>query len=171
MLTPIQMKKDRVRERRDAIANGTIDDPDVPKRLEDALDFVGTCMDMCPEFERVERSVQHSVDPLELVGASRFQVKSILLITRRIPELARLIGTMLSSGFIGQQLEMTLNFLLMFGHPRYWFRHWPISFTTYAVGTSHYLKHILSYVIVLGRFGKISPCRITGKRKLFSAMR
>ncbi|PWW78170.1 hypothetical protein C7212DRAFT_363099 [Tuber magnatum] len=61
-----RMKKDRVRERRDAIANGTIDDPDVPKRLEDALDFVGTCMDMCPEFERVERSVQHSVDPLEL---------------------------------------------------------------------------------------------------------
>ncbi|RPB05722.1 hypothetical protein L873DRAFT_1662166 [Choiromyces venosus 120613-1] len=61
-----KMKKDRVKERRDAIANGTIDDPDVPKKLEDALDFLGTCMDMCPEFERVERSVQHSVDPLEL---------------------------------------------------------------------------------------------------------
>lgn len=36
-------------------------------RLEDAIDFRGTCQTMCPEFERVEREVQNMLDPLEMV--------------------------------------------------------------------------------------------------------
>jgi hypothetical protein len=61
------LQASREKERRDAIANGLIDDPDKPKRLEDAITFVGTCQDMCPEFERIGRIVQKAVDRCEKV--------------------------------------------------------------------------------------------------------
>ncbi|KAI9496070.1 SAC3/GANP/Nin1/mts3/eIF-3 p25 family-domain-containing protein [Zychaea mexicana] len=61
-----QMKEDRVIERREAIRTGQIADPDVPRRLEDAIDFRGTCQSMCPAFEIVEREVQNMLDPLEV---------------------------------------------------------------------------------------------------------
>jgi hypothetical protein len=44
-----------------------MDDPVVPKRLEDAITMVGTCMDMCPRFERYTREHGNQVDPLEAV--------------------------------------------------------------------------------------------------------
>ncbi|KPV72479.1 uncharacterized protein RHOBADRAFT_39533, partial [Rhodotorula graminis WP1] len=34
-------------------------------RLDQATDFEGTCVDMCPEWEREEREYQNNVDPLE----------------------------------------------------------------------------------------------------------
>ena len=43
-------------------------DPDKPTSLANAITPVGTCQDMCPEFERVERIVQLMVDPCEKVG-------------------------------------------------------------------------------------------------------
>lgn len=47
---------------------GAIDDPTVPRQLNArAKAFVGTCEDMCPEFEIEEREAQFNVDKLELV--------------------------------------------------------------------------------------------------------
>ncbi|KAL2760765.1 hypothetical protein ACRALDRAFT_1053633 [Sodiomyces alcalophilus JCM 7366] len=40
---------------------GLIDDPDKPKRLEDAIDFKGICEDMCPEFEKLTRIFEYDV--------------------------------------------------------------------------------------------------------------
>lgn len=44
-----------------------MDDPLVPKRLEDAITLVGTCMDMCPRFERYRRQKQHNLVEWEVV--------------------------------------------------------------------------------------------------------
>ncbi|KAI8975135.1 SAC3/GANP/Nin1/mts3/eIF-3 p25 family-domain-containing protein [Mycotypha africana] len=60
-----QFKKDRVREREQAIRDGLIPDPENPTRLEDAIDFRGTCEDKCPEFEMIEREIQNGLDALE----------------------------------------------------------------------------------------------------------
>lgn len=62
-----QLKKNREKERRDAIKNGFLADPDRPTSLANAITPVGTCQDMCPEFERVERIVQLMVDGSEKV--------------------------------------------------------------------------------------------------------
>ncbi|CAO3665687.1 unnamed protein product [Rhizopus microsporus] len=61
-----QMKQERIQERAQAIKDGLLPDPNVPRRLEDAIDFVGTCQTKCPEFEIVERNLQNSLDKLEL---------------------------------------------------------------------------------------------------------
>lgn len=60
------MKQERIQERAQAIKDGLLPDPSVPRRLEDAIDFVGTCQTKCPEFEIVERNLQNSLDKLEL---------------------------------------------------------------------------------------------------------
>ncbi|KAK0099984.1 hypothetical protein ONS96_007927 [Cadophora gregata f. sp. sojae] len=41
---------------------GLIDDPEKPKSLKDAIDFKGTCEDMCPQLEKIERLVEGRVD-------------------------------------------------------------------------------------------------------------
>ncbi|KAF2404488.1 hypothetical protein EJ06DRAFT_206631 [Trichodelitschia bisporula] len=56
-----QLTRNRDKERMDAIANGFLADPAQPRKLEDAITPVGTCEDMCPEFERVQRIVQNDV--------------------------------------------------------------------------------------------------------------
>lgn len=60
------MKKNRVVEREQAIKDGLIPDPNAPRRLEDAIDFRGTCETKCPEFEMIEREIQNNVDRLEM---------------------------------------------------------------------------------------------------------
>lgn len=67
-----RLVKEREVERKRAIAEGKMDDPLVPKRLEDAISVVGTCMDMCPRFERWRRERESGVDRLELVRTHRF---------------------------------------------------------------------------------------------------
>lgn len=63
-----QLRKVRVKERAEAMRTGAIDDPTVPRQLNArAKAFVGTCEDMCPEFEIEEREAQFNVDKLELV--------------------------------------------------------------------------------------------------------
>ncbi|KAI9826836.1 MAG: hypothetical protein M1832_005775 [Thelocarpon impressellum] len=59
------LKKRRKKERAHAIANNLVDDPNRQRRLQDAITFTGTCPDMCPAFERVERIVQKAVDGCE----------------------------------------------------------------------------------------------------------
>lgn len=55
----------RARVRACLIRNGYLDDPDKPKKLSEAIDFKGTCEDMCPEFEKVTRIVEHDVQSAE----------------------------------------------------------------------------------------------------------
>ncbi|KAI9818466.1 MAG: hypothetical protein M1827_000525 [Pycnora praestabilis] len=57
-----KLKNERDQERKDAIARGLIADPEVRTGLDKAITLVGTCQDMCPEFERVDRIVQNMVD-------------------------------------------------------------------------------------------------------------
>lgn len=49
------------------IKQGYLPNPDVQTRLAEAINFVGTCEELCPEFERHEREYQNNVDPLERV--------------------------------------------------------------------------------------------------------
>ena len=62
-----QLVRQREVERKKAIAEGKMDDPLVPKRLEDAITMVGTCMDMCPRFERYRRERENNLDKWETV--------------------------------------------------------------------------------------------------------
>ncbi|KAK5743343.1 actin cytoskeleton and mitosis protein [Elasticomyces elasticus] len=55
----------RERERTEAIRQGLIADPDKPRSLADAITPVGTCQDMCAEYERVQRVVQNDVTEQE----------------------------------------------------------------------------------------------------------
>ncbi|KAB8349639.1 hypothetical protein FH972_023658 [Carpinus fangiana] len=59
------LKKARQQERKRAIADGFLADPDHPRSLANAITPVGTCQDMCAEFERVERAVQQDVWAIE----------------------------------------------------------------------------------------------------------
>ncbi|TIA56076.1 hypothetical protein D6C79_00139 [Aureobasidium pullulans] len=63
------LKKQREQERTHAIAQGFLADPDKPRTLAEAITPVGTCPDMCPEFERLERVVQKDVWGPELDDA------------------------------------------------------------------------------------------------------
>lgn len=45
-----------------------MDDPLIPKRLDEAITIVGTCPDMCPEFERYRRERENNLDKLECVS-------------------------------------------------------------------------------------------------------
>lgn len=56
-----------MKDRAEAIRNGTYADPDVPRKLSEAITLVGTCPDMCPEYERVMRVVQNDVWAQEAV--------------------------------------------------------------------------------------------------------
>ena len=62
-----QLKQNREQERKDSIKNGFLADPEKPTSLAHAITPVGTCQDMCPEYERVERIVQLMVDGSEKV--------------------------------------------------------------------------------------------------------
>ena len=65
-----QLVKAREVERKTAIAEGKMDDPLVPKRLDQAITMVGTCMDMCPRFERYRRERENNLDRWEVVRVS-----------------------------------------------------------------------------------------------------
>ncbi|KAJ9102466.1 hypothetical protein QFC21_002866 [Naganishia friedmannii] len=60
-----ELEQSRMQERKLAIAQGLIADPDKPTSLEDAIEFVGQCTEMCPLFEREEREYKKNVHPLE----------------------------------------------------------------------------------------------------------
>lgn len=57
----VKYKKYENRVRESLIKAGFIDDPNVRKKLSDAIDFRGICEDMCPEGEKVSRIVEHDV--------------------------------------------------------------------------------------------------------------
>ncbi|KAL8692271.1 MAG: hypothetical protein Q9218_002664 [Villophora microphyllina] len=57
----------RTQERKDAIRHGLLADPDKPTTLANAITIIGTCNDMCAEYERVQRVVQFMVDDCEKI--------------------------------------------------------------------------------------------------------
>jgi len=74
-----QERDEREKERARLIRAGVIDDPEVKKTLEEAITFVGTCTEMCPRFECIQRQHQRMVDRLELTDGKpddRLFVKS-----------------------------------------------------------------------------------------------
>ncbi|KAJ9633901.1 actin cytoskeleton and mitosis protein [Knufia peltigerae] len=62
-----ELKTKRETERAKAIRDGFLADPEKKTSLDKAITPVGTCTEMCPEFERVERTVQNMVDKAEKV--------------------------------------------------------------------------------------------------------
>jgi hypothetical protein len=66
-----QLREHRNKERDWAIKNGFMADPDVPRALADAITLVGTCQDMCPEFERATRIGRKDVWTMENVCGIR----------------------------------------------------------------------------------------------------
>ena len=61
---------------------GLLDDPDKPKKLSEALEFKGTCEDMCPDFERVSRIMDLRIDPNEREGDLPSQTKMVKALAR-----------------------------------------------------------------------------------------
>jgi len=72
----LQLKEDRKRERIKAVKDGFLADPAKPTTLDCAITPVGTCQDMCPEFERVERIMQNTVEGMEKVNLQDQRRKS-----------------------------------------------------------------------------------------------
>ncbi|KAF8151652.1 SAC3/GANP/Nin1/mts3/eIF-3 p25 family-domain-containing protein [Crassisporium funariophilum] len=66
-----ELVKAREVERKKAIAEGKMDDPLVAKRLEDAISIVGTCMDMCPRFERYRRERENNLFEWETIPGTK----------------------------------------------------------------------------------------------------
>ncbi|KAF9265005.1 hypothetical protein L218DRAFT_924765 [Marasmius fiardii PR-910] len=66
-----ELVKSREAERRKAIAEGKMDDPTVPKRLEDAITIIGTCPDMCPRFERYRRERENNLFEWETIPGTK----------------------------------------------------------------------------------------------------
>lgn len=64
------LKQARPSLRKSYIQQGKIIDPDAPQVLENAIDMIGECEEMCPEYERYEREYQKKLDPLELDPAN-----------------------------------------------------------------------------------------------------
>ncbi|RFU35862.1 hypothetical protein B7463_g507, partial [Scytalidium lignicola] len=60
-----QSKVYRNKVRSTLIRTGYLDDPDKPKKLSEAIDFKGICEEMCPEFEKITRIVEHDVQNAE----------------------------------------------------------------------------------------------------------
>ncbi|KDQ58158.1 hypothetical protein JAAARDRAFT_258913 [Jaapia argillacea MUCL 33604] len=67
-----ELLKAREVERKKAIAEGKMDDPLVPKRLDEAITMVGTCLDMCPRFERYRRERENNLAEWETVRRHHF---------------------------------------------------------------------------------------------------
>ncbi|KII90394.1 hypothetical protein PLICRDRAFT_136628 [Plicaturopsis crispa FD-325 SS-3] len=66
-----ELVKARELEKKQAIAEGKMDDPLVAKRLEDAITMVGTCTDMCPRFERYRREREGNLFQWEMIPGTK----------------------------------------------------------------------------------------------------
>lgn len=61
------MKKERISLTEMYIKQGKLADPNHVYQLDQAINFVAECMDMCPEFEREEREFTNYLEPFEKV--------------------------------------------------------------------------------------------------------
>ncbi|KAL0943983.1 80 kD MCM3-associated protein (GANP/Nin1/mts3/eIF-3 p25 family protein) [Colletotrichum truncatum] len=71
-----EYKSYRDRARASLMRAGLIDDPDKPKRLEDALVFKGICDAMCPDFEKITRITEFDVQSAEKDPRTTFAITS-----------------------------------------------------------------------------------------------
>ncbi|KZL71311.1 80 kD MCM3-associated protein (GANP/Nin1/mts3/eIF-3 p25 family protein) [Colletotrichum tofieldiae] len=71
-----EYKAYRDRARSSLMRAGLIDDPDKPKRLEDAIDFKGICDAMCPDFEKITRITEFDVQSAEKDPRTTFAITS-----------------------------------------------------------------------------------------------
>ncbi|KAL0576651.1 hypothetical protein ABG067_008904, partial [Albugo candida] len=60
------VKKNRVRERQQAIEQGLISDPSDIKQSGDVIDPTDTCLAKCPDFEMLDGELQNNIDLLEM---------------------------------------------------------------------------------------------------------
>ncbi|KAK6461813.1 SAC3/GANP/Nin1/mts3/eIF-3 p25 family-domain-containing protein [Scheffersomyces coipomensis] len=60
-----EFQKMREIERKQMEQLGLVDAENISKDLNDAISFQGTCLDMCPVFERVRRALENNVKALE----------------------------------------------------------------------------------------------------------
>jgi len=94
---------------------GLIDDPDKPRSLSDAIRFVGTCTDMCPEFEMHQREYQNNVEKWEIVSPEALHRPEYF----RTQLLVESINHEPSRHFIAQPQAMSSHCPQTFGHPPY----------------------------------------------------
>ncbi|KAK1599754.1 nuclear export factor, partial [Colletotrichum navitas] len=71
-----EYKTYRDRARSSLMRAGLIDDPDKPKRLEDAIVFKGICDAMCPDFEKITRITEFDVQSAEKDPQTTFAITS-----------------------------------------------------------------------------------------------
>jgi len=65
MKPDVQERNLKITERASLVEKGLINEK---VNLEDAVAMQGTCDDMCPALERIERKIQRQLDPLEMVS-------------------------------------------------------------------------------------------------------
>lgn len=79
-----EMRTQRETLRAKYIRQGILPDPEKPTDLTEAKALTGTCMEMCPEFEREEREFQNEGDTLEMFpGTNRIDPAIAVKIYRR----------------------------------------------------------------------------------------
>ncbi len=64
------LRMEREAKRQRLIESGVMANPEKAQGLDDARKFQGTCREMCPEFERVEREMDKELDPLERIAGT-----------------------------------------------------------------------------------------------------
>lgn len=80
----LEMKAQRPLLRQKYIDQGILPDPEKPQQLSAATRFTGSCMEMCPEFEREEREFQGEGDELEVYpGTTKLDPALAVKIYRR----------------------------------------------------------------------------------------
>ncbi|KAK9372019.1 SAC3/GANP/Nin1/mts3/eIF-3 p25 family-domain-containing protein [Lipomyces chichibuensis] len=62
----------RNKERLEMERRGLVDKQDTRKTLNEAIVFTGTCMDMCPVFERVRRTRENNISPAERNASGKY---------------------------------------------------------------------------------------------------
>ncbi|KAK9351363.1 SAC3/GANP/Nin1/mts3/eIF-3 p25 family-domain-containing protein [Lipomyces doorenjongii] len=62
----------RNKERLEMERRGLVDKQDTRKTLNEAIVFTGTCMDMCPVFERVRRARENNISPAERNASGKY---------------------------------------------------------------------------------------------------
>ncbi|KAH8829202.1 hypothetical protein DL96DRAFT_1790754 [Flagelloscypha sp. PMI_526] len=68
-----ELVRAREEQRKLAMAEGRLDDPLKPRRLEDAITIQGTCPDMCPRFERFRREREANLMTFEVLPPPHYK--------------------------------------------------------------------------------------------------
>ena len=80
----VQLTKDRSNEIAQAIRDGIIDDPSARRTLDRAIDIIGTCLDFCSHYEKIERHLRNEVKRPEMAcfTSPSFVPRALILVWR-----------------------------------------------------------------------------------------